>query len=738
MTQPLAGSLADHAENAAADPHAITVATSLQETRPRMLKHDNTFAVLDRRGDVVAAPHGSEGLYHRDTRHLSRLQLAVAGAAPLLLASAPADDGPMLTCDLTNSAVSADDTMVLAPEQIHIRRSKFIRDATCFERIAIRSYSDRPVRVRLDLSFAADFADLFEVRGVRRHRHGEMLPPQTTADSVTLGYVGLDGARRGTRLRFDPPPAQLGAGRAVYALEIEPGARRTLLVEVHCQTATSGEGPGEAARPAFGRAMRASRKETLAATRRTVTVTTSDPAFDEMLARSHADLATLTTGMPQGPYPYAGVPWFSTVFGRDALVTGWLTLWSDPALSLGVLRNLAAMQATDSDPAADAEPGKILHEARNGEMAACGEVPFRRYYGSVDSTPLFVALAGAYLDRTGDIAALRELWPAIAAALDWIVEHGDRDGDGFIEYGRKTEAGLANQGWKDSWDSVSHADGSLAQGPIALCEVQAYAYAAYLAGARIRRALGHSEGQALALHDRAEALRQNFEAAFWCDDLGTYALALDGAKQPCRVRASNAGHALLCGIAAPERAEALVRQFLGGGFWSGWGIRTLATTEARYNPMSYHNGSVWPHDNALIGLGFARYGHRDATARLLGGMTATAAKLDLRRLPELFCGFSRRAGRGPTGYPVACAPQAWAAATPIGLLGACLGLSFDPVARMVRLDHPVLPAGLAHLTLRGLSIGDARIDVELWRGAGGAVGMSVLGREGDIGATLIG
>jgi glycogen debranching enzyme len=414
-----------------------------------------------------------------------------------------------------------------------------------------------------------------------------------------------------------------------------------------------------------------------------------------------------------------------------------LTLWLDPRVALGVLRHLAALQATATDPAADAEPGKILHEMRNGEMAELGEVPFRRYYGSVDSTPLFVMLAGEYLDRTGDVAALRALWPSIEAALGWIERHGDRDGDGFVEYGRMTEEGLANQGWKDSWDSVSHADGTLAVGPIALVEVQGYAYAAWRAGARIARALGLPPERAAAFDACAEKLRDRFEAAFWCEDLGTYALALDGAKRACRVRASNPGHALLCGIAAPHRATAVARQMAGAALWSGWGVRTLAAGEARYNPMSYHNGSVWPHDNALIGLGLARYGLRSGTARVLEGMAAAAGRLELRRLPELFCGFPRRGGQGPTAYPVACAPQAWAAAAPLGLLGACLGIGFDPVVRMVRLDRPVLPRGLDYVTLRGLALGEARIDVHLQRAANEAVAMSVIGRCGEIGAVLV-
>jgi len=542
--------------------------------------------------------------------------------------------------------------------------------------------------------------------------------------------------------RFDPPPSHLAPDRVTFTTELAPRGRCTFLVEARCVADAAAGRAAEAARPApvgvaHLRALRDDGRERRAAAARTVSIETSDAVLDETLRRSFTDLRMLETRTAEGPYPYAGIPWFSTTFGRDALITALLTLWADPTLALGVLRRLAALQATATDPEADAEPGKILHEMRQGEMAALGEVPFGRYYGSVDSTPLFVMLAGAYLDRTGDVAALRALWPNIEAALRWIEEHGDRDGDGFVEYGRKSEQGLANQGWKDSYDAIFHADGALAKGPVALCEVQGYVYAALRAGAAIARTLGLPPGRVAAMEERAAALRDRFEAAFWCEDIGTYALALDGAKRPCRVRASNAGHALLCGIAAPYRAEAVARQLLGGSFYTGWGVRTVAATEARYNPMSYHNGSIWPHDNALIGLGFARYGMRAEAARVLEGLAAAAARLDLRRLPELFCGFPRRSGQGPTAYPVACAPQAWAAAAHFGLFAACLGLGFDPAARTVRLERPELPRGIDWVTLRGLTLCGARIDLRLHRAASGAVAMSVPGREGDIRAVLV-
>ncbi|QEL26002.1 amylo-alpha-1,6-glucosidase [Bosea sp. F3-2] len=701
--------------------HALDAHPSLVERPLRTLKSGDVFAVLDNYGDIGITPDTSEGLFSNDTRHLSRLQLFFEDTRPLILGSVIQSDNTALTVDLANPEITREDGSTLIPrDAIAIERTKFLWNSVCYERVGLRNFDRVSHEFTLSLSFGADFRDLFEVRGMKRARRGET-ETHVSSGAARFAYRGLDDRVRRTVLRFKPKPCQLRNGFASFGFRLEPGERTSLLVTVACDLIDVSEcddhllmsAPGVPPKD-FSRAYQDARRGLRALTASISKVGSSNTLFTDLMSRSTSDLYTLMTRGPDGLYPYAGIPWFSTMFGRDGIITAMMLLWADPAVARGVLLQLARTQAVACDPVADAQPGKILHECRSGEMANLGEVPFGFYYGSVDATPLFVMLAGQYFDRTGDLPMIERLWGNIEAALLWCETFGDRDGDGFIEYYRETENGLANQGWKDSHDSISHADGALARGPIALVEVQAYVYAAKQAGATMARALGLG-ARADNLTRQASILRERFDRTFWCEEIGSYALALDGDKRPCLVRSSNAGHALFGGIACPERAARVAQTLMSEGSFSGWGIRTLNVGEVRYNPMSYHNGSVWPHDNALIALGFGRYGFQLEAARLFEAIFNVATHEDQQRLPELFCGFLRKPRRGPTAYPVACSPQAWAAAAPFAMLAACLGLQLPAAANEIKLVDPVLPSFLDDLIIRGLTLGASQFDLRVHR-----------------------
>jgi glycogen debranching enzyme len=727
MTAKVSASAGDEATS----PYVIAATAAAATPRPRVLKQGDAFAVLDDFGNAFSLQATeAPGLYFEDTRYLAQLLLTVNGIRPLLLSSFITEDNGALIADLTNPDLVTKDGLFLIKDSIHILATTVLGDGALFQTLVLRNFSHWTASIRLELSFGADFADIFEVRGTPRSRRGEMLADERTVDGAALSYCGLDGITRRTALAFDPAPQMEAERRAAWPVVLEPSETRTIEIAIRC----SRDGRPALAKDRAGCVAAAAKRRT---TRRTqvAQIFGSNESFNDWVSRSRADLEMLITETPQGPYAYAGIPWFSTAFGRDGIITALQCLWLDPALAAGTLRFLAARQATEVNPQADAEPGKILHETRQGEMAILAEVPFARYYGGVDSTPLFVVLAAAYWRRTGDLALIREIWPQIGAALGWMAQYGDPDGDGFLEYDRKSLNGLINQGWKDSSDSVFHADGRLADAPIALAEVQAYAYAAYQGAAELAAALGEPE-RAAALAAAAERLRGRFEQAFWLEDLGTYAIALDGAKQPCRVSTSNAGHVLFGGLAAPDRAARVAARLTGRAGFSRWGIRTVEENASRYNPMSYHNGSVWPHDNALVGMGFARYGLREPLLRVLTALFDASLFLADRRLPELFCGFERRPGSSPTGYPVACLPQAWASATVFGLLGALLGISFDPAARQIRFTRPVLPTWMDECRISALRLGDAEIDLQLVR-HDADVALHVLRRSGSIEVAVI-
>jgi len=702
--------------------YEIEAQGSLVDRQLRNLKHGDAFAVLDSFGDIGKVSGTPEGIFYRDTRFLSHFELRIEGKRPLLLGSAALEDKAGLAVDLTNPDIPLGSTDKVPKDTIFLERSKFLWEAVCYERLKVKNYGSVPRTLRLDFLIAADFVDLFEVRGMKRRRRGQDLPPVIGSDSLELRYRGLDDVERRSRVSFFPVPLHITENRATLSISLAPQEYTSIFVTVSCT-----EGKSTPIRDFFI-SYRDTHRARRASTSNTAKLESSYELFRDVASRAVSDVYTLVTKTEHGVYPYAGIPWFSTIFGRDGIITAMLMLWMDPAIAKGVLRTLAAMQAVDFDAKSDAQPGKILHECRHGEMANLGEVPFRRYYGSVDSTPLFLMLAGMYAERTGDLETVAAIWPNILAALRWIDEFGDRDSDGFVEYHRETENGLANQGWKDSWDAIFHGDGSLASGSIALCEVQGYVFAARHAVARLSEQLGHAD-LAITLIEQAERLRQRFEQDFWCEEIGTYALALDGEKRPCRVRTSNAGHALFTGIAAPDRARQVAANLMRPESFSGWGIRTLGHGEPRYNPMSYHNGSVWPHDNALIALGLSRYGLRAEAARVFTGLFHAATYHELHRLPELFCGFNRRPHRGPTAYPVACSPQAWSAAAIPGLLAATLGLDLKHHDDAIGFREPWLPDFLDELVIRNLRLGETRVDLRFHRVAQD-VAVRLLAREG--------
>jgi glycogen debranching enzyme len=702
----------------------ILAESSLADDRAFVLKNGDTFALFDHYGDIRPYGLGEQGIFHEGTRFLSLSDLRVEKKRPLFLSSNTNRSNEILGIDLSNPDLSRNE--ILIPRgTIHIARSKFLWEGVCHEELRISNFGLEAIDFHLVLNFDADFADIFEVRGTRRSHRGERYPPVVDSEAILFSYKGLDSVTRATRITFKPLLGRLSKGTAQFDLHLDARATERIYISIECEC-----GRPATNRPRFELAKQGVSRELAQLRRETADIETFKGAFNISLERSQADVFLMLTRTPHGLYPYAGVPWFSAPFGRDGIITALQMLWVNSAIARGVLAFLAATQAKTEDDSSDANPGKILHEMRGGEMAALGEIPFRRYYGSVDATPLFVVLAGAYYDYTGDSEFVESIWPNIEAAIDWIDDYGDRDGDGFVEYEQRSDKGLRHQGWKDSRDAISHSDGSLADTPIALCEVQGYVYAAKRAFAGLCRRFG-DKSRSDEVEREAQSLKERFDRTFWCEEKETYALALDHRKKPCQVRSSNPGHCLYTGIAAPERAARIVRTLLSETSFSGWGIRTLDSSEIRYNPMSYHNGSVWPHDNAIIAQGFSMFGFKEETLQLCSSLLQLSQSVRLNRLPELVCGFPRVVDQNPTLYPVACSPQAWAAGSIYMVLQACLGLDIDAQWCTIRFTRPALPPFLKDLRLRNLRVGSALVDLSLHHYPDN-VGVNVERRSGPV------
>lgn len=668
-----------------------------------VLKHNDSFAVVDPAGNILGRNEKehdiADGLITRDTRFLSRYILSVDGKAPELRGSGLEDNNVIFNAELSSG-------------NIGIRRTLFVYNDSLFEKLSLKNNGPTPARAHVQYEVDADFLDLFELRGAVRQERGRRHAPQLLESGIAFNYTGIDNLARGAEILCSEP---FRGENAEFDIELSPRGEKDIYLRVDAGNNTSGQEPGA---KEFMAALEACRGFIARQVARRPQISSSNPLFDKWVHANAVDIALLTTEKPTGPYPYAGIPWYSCPFGRDGIITAFQLLWQDPALARGVLALLARHQASESSAFHDSAPGKIMHEIRSGEMAAMKEIPHTPYYGTADATPLFVSLAGAYFERTGDIAFIESLWPHIERAITWIDDYGDSDGDGFVEYQRGAESGLGNQGWKDSVDAISHADGELAPGPIALCEVQGYVYDAKRAAAGIAHALGH-DAIAANLDAAADALKEKFNATFWSEELGTYALALDGRKNPCLVSSSNPGHLLFSGIATPERAQKTAERLMAPDMFSGWGIRTLSSREKRYEPVKppegYHNGTVWVHDTAICAAGFARYGMEDKASTLLSALFDAAQHFPGLRLPELFGGLPRERGKPPARYPVACSPQAWASASESLLLQSMLGIRIDGREKKVWIANPRLPSWLDSIEITRLSVGDLYVSLRFHR-----------------------
>ena len=661
------------------------------------LKEGHIVVVTAQDGSMAPADAGF-GLYLNDVRFLSRFELTLDGQPPLLL-SASDRETYVATVQLVNDAMPLAGGGMLPRQALSIRRARFI-DGGLRERIGLLNSSPHAVTLDLALDVAADFGDMFAVRGYR-HGTAASVAVTPTPDGLSLSATGADGVVRETRISTMPPPAEVVGQTLRYAVQLGPQER--FVLEARAVPTEDGQlvEPGSGA--PFDDAIERLRDRYADFLRGATHFATSDARVDDLLLRSALDLRALLDPAPTGPIPTAGIPWYAVPFGRDSIITGFETLAFQPDLALGTLRFLARHQGQRVDPFTEEEPGKIFHELRRGELARLGTVPHSPYYGTVDATPLFVCLFVETVRWLADRAAYAELLPSALAALAWCDTYGDPDGDGFVEYTSLPDSPLRNKGWKDSAVSLSLPDGTPAELPAALVEVQAYVYRAKRGLADLARELGDA-----ALGDRlaheAEALAKRFEAAFWMASEGCYAQALDGHKRPVTAVTSNAGHALWGGIAAPDRAARLVDRLMRPDMSTGWGIRTLSTGCPTYSPMSYHNGSVWPHDNALIVAGMTAYGLRDAAMDIVSAQLEAGRYLPDHRLPELFCGFARdrRYASRPTEYLVSCSPQAWSAAAPFLLLQSALALRPGDALGDAPLIDPVLPEGIDRVAIHGL------------------------------------
>lgn len=668
-------------------------------------KHNRLFLLSDEHGDISPPGCCSLGLFHDDTRILSHSALRVPGGAPLLLSARTTDIfRAQVDLAVTDRGFGGDSWD--PKNAVHLRRVQLLNDRLT-EQLTVTNFLPRPVPFWIELQLGCDFADIFEVRGWKRADRGQFYAPVAGTDTICFAYRGRDGALQRVEVRFDRPPDSLDRRQARWDLTLQPNQPLQLEWEVRALPLGEGDVPPLPRKESPRQAYRAWEREC-------TDWRSDEEVFNRVLGQARTDLRGLYVELDGAEVISAGIPWYSTVFGRDSIITSLQTLALNPRIARDTLRYLARHQGAEEDPYTEEQPGKILHELRRGELARSGEIPHVPYYGTIDATPLWLVLLHETWRWTGDDALVQELLPHAERALHWIDRFGDPDGDGLLEYARTSAKGLVNQGWKDSGDGVPFPDGTLPEPPIALVEVQGYAHDAKVRMAALFEHLGEPE-RAAALRGEAERLLRAIRERFWMEEEGTFALALDGEKRPIPTVTSNAGHLLWSRVPTPEQADRMQQRLLRDDMFSGWGMRTLSAEHPVYNPMSYHDGSVWPHDNGIVALGFALYNRTDAAVKLFAALHDVGVGMADHRLPELFCGMARGVTRSPVQYPVSCSPQAWASGAMFMLLQAMCGILPDAPGGTLHIRQPRLPPALRRLRVDGLRVGDTRVELEFLR-----------------------
>ncbi|MHB1326197.1 MAG: amylo-alpha-1,6-glucosidase [Thermoleophilia bacterium] len=673
-----------------------------------VVKEGELFLYSDVEGNVSREDTSGLGLYFQDTRFLSTFDMKLFGSSPVLLSST-ADRGFMSQIELTNADFMCADGTVVPQETINIRRIRVV-NGKLYELIRIKNYNHFPVDISLEFDFDSDFADMFEVRGTKRTKYGTRLAPKVSEDSILLAYHGLDAILRKTYIRLETPPTAIEGTKAIFRFQLKPRERRVVKYSIEPILPTTR--PPEATD--FNKAIGDVRKSYESWFKGSSQIETDNELFTAVLRSSQRDIRMLETETGMGYFLSAGVPWFVTPFGRDTIITCLQIMMLDAHPATATANVFTQLQGKVVDPWRDEEPGKIFHEVRRGELANIRAIPHTPYFGSADSTPLYLIMLSDIIKWTGNLELARGMVEPINRSLDWIDEYGDFDGDGFVEYETKSERGLVNQGWKDSGNSVVHTDGSLADTPIALSEVQAYVYYAKRRMSEFFALLGDHE-RAEELSKQAELLKKQFNEAFWMPREGFFAMALDHDKKPVKTITSNPAHGLWARIIDEDKAPQVAERLMQPDMFSGWGIRTMSKSSINYNPMSYHNGSVWPHDNAIIIRGLKKYGFNQEAARVATGLFDAALHYDYYRLPELFCGFTKRSISRPVNYPVACSPQAWAAGSIFMILQALLGIEADAPTNTLYVNSPVLPRWLNEVDIKSMRVGKAAISLKFRR-----------------------